>query len=143
MMPAVQSLHADSNVLLRYLTGDPSDMAKKARELFVQVREGRITLILEEIVVAETVWVLQSFYRRSKKEIQERMAELLSSDGIECPDRDVLSRALFTYAETSVKFGDALLAAHMQHQGAEILFSFDQHFDRIPGIRRLVPGETP
>ncbi len=29
----------------------------------------------------------------------------------------------------------------MQKRRVEQIFSFDEHFDRLPGIRRVAPGE--
>lgn len=140
-MVANDKLHADSNVVLRYLVNDPPGMAEEATRVFRAVADGKISLILEEIVVAEITWVLQSFYRHSPKEISHWLMQLLLQEGIESPEQEVLLRALLIYGETGVKFGDALLAAHVVNSGQEEVLSFDEHFDRIPGIRRITPGE--
>jgi predicted nucleic acid-binding protein len=58
----------DSNVLVRHLTGDPPDQAKKAGE-FLRTTED---LILVDLVVAEVVYVLESVYAVER----ERVAEL-------------------------------------------------------------------
>lgn len=36
-------------------------------------------------------------------------------------------------------FADALLAARMRACGDEYVYSFDQHFDRLPHVSRLQP----
>lgn len=142
-MAVPRKTHVDSNVILRYLTGDPAHMAEKAARLLQRARDGEIALVLVEITVAEVVWVLQSFYRHGVQDISKRLMQFLLSEGIESPDRDLLLEALLIYGETGVKFGDALLAAHVLDEGQGQLFSFDEHFDRIAGISRLVPGEEP
>lgn len=133
--------YVDANVILRFLTGDPPDMAEQAAHLFQAVEQGELRLIVDSIVLAETVWVLQSFYRYRPAEIAPVMREFLLQDGIEAEDKDVLLQALSLYESKNVDFADALVAARMRRQKVRDIFSFDEHFDRLPGVRRRVPGE--
>jgi len=130
--------YVDANVLLRFLVGDPPEMAEKTTVLMKAVERGETTLVVDDIIVAEVVWVLSSFYRHKAQEISTTLFELLSQDGIEVDDA-VLS-ALALYGNKGVDFVDALLATRMQRRGAGRVFSFDRHFDRISGIERLEPG---
>ena len=61
----------DANVLLRFLTGEPPQLAERALRLIQRAEQGEITLRLSPIVVAEVVWVLSSFYRYSRAQIAE------------------------------------------------------------------------
>ena len=133
--------YVDSNVILRFLTGDPPEMAAQARALFEAVEQGEVTLVLDEIVVAETVWVLQSFYGYPHHDIARVLQELLSHKGLEADDTPGLLAALHLFAEKNVDFADALVAVHMERRGMREIFSFDRHFDRLPGIIRRSPGE--
>lgn len=131
----------DANVILRFLTGDPPEMAAQARALFDAVDRGEITLVVEEIVVAETVWVLHSFYGYGHHEIGRVMQQLLSHPGLEADDKAGLLTALHLFAEKNVDFADALVAVHMGRRGLQDIFSFDSHFERLPGIVRRSPGQ--
>jgi predicted nucleic acid-binding protein len=51
------SAFVDTNVLVRHLTGDPPALAKRATAL---LRDGS-ELFLADLIVAETVYVLESF----------------------------------------------------------------------------------
>lgn len=133
--------YVDANVILRFLTGDPPHMAEQAAALFGAVERGELRIIVDTIVLAEVVWVLQSFYRYRPIEIAPVLRELLLQDGIEAEDQDVLLQALSLYELKNVDFADALVAARMQKRGPAEIFSFDEHFDRLPGVRRRVPGE--
>ncbi len=133
--------YVDSNVILRFLTGDPPEMAAQAHALFEAVEQGEVTLVLDEIVVAETVWVLQSFYGHPHHDIARVLQELLSHKGLEADDTLGLLAALHLFAEKNVDFADALVAVHMERRGMREIFSFDRHFDRLPGIIRQSPGE--
>jgi len=133
--------YVDTNVILRFLTGDPPDLAAQARRLFDFVEQGELTLIIDEIVVAETVWVLQSFYGYPNHKIAQVVRELLSHDGLQADDKTGLLTALSFFADKNVDFADALVAVHMVQRSVQDIFSFDRHFDRLPGIIRRSPGE--
>ncbi len=131
----------DANVILRFLTGDPADLADQAQSLFSAVDAGEVTLVLEEIVVAEIVWVLQSFYGYPHADIAQVLSQIISREGIETGDPGGLLAALATYAGKNVDFADALVAVRMRQAGAGEIYSFDRHFDRMTGITRLSPGD--
>jgi len=40
-------------------------------------------------------------------------------------------------------FGDATIVAYMQREGIDYLYSFDDDFDAVDGIRRLASPENP
>lgn len=130
--------YVDANVLLRFIVGDPPEMAEKAAVLMQAVERGEMTLCVDDIIVAEVVWVLRSFYRHKAQEIATTLLELLSQDGVEVDD--AVLPALALYGNKGVDFVDALLATRMQQRGIGRVFSFDRHFDQISGIERLEPG---
>lgn len=136
----MSAVYVDANVILRFLTGDPPDLAAAARALFDAVEQGQVTLFIDEIVVAEVVWVLHSFYHHSPTEIGRVIQELLSHEGLEATDKAGVLAALSLFAEKNVDFADALVAVHMGQQGVQEIYSFDRHFDRLPGVKRRVPG---
>ena len=131
----------DANVILRFLTGEPADMAAQASVLFDAVDRHELTLVVDEITVAETVWVLQSFYGYAHRDIARVVQELLSHSGIELEDKEGLLSALHLFAQKNVDFADALVAVKMERQELSEIFSFDRHFDRLPGVTRLIPGQ--
>jgi predicted nucleic acid-binding protein len=74
----------DANVLLRFLTGEPPELAERALRLIQRAEQEEVNLKLSPIVVAEIVWVLSSFYRYSRTQIAEVLLPLIASDGISC-----------------------------------------------------------
>lgn len=130
----------DANLVLRYLTKDPPDMAEASLKTFSAAQDGQIRLILIPITVAEVVWVLESFYGYPKDQIVTTISQFLHSEGLEVMNLDMLIQALSLYHEKNIDFADALLAASALSLGPNFIYSFDHHFDRIPGITRLQPG---
>ncbi len=132
----------DANVILRFLTGDPAPMAAQARDLFAAVEQGDLVLVVDEVTIAEVVWVLQSFYGYPAPTVGTVVQELLARAGLEAQDKVGLLTALSLYREKNVGFADALVAVHMERQGVSDVYTFDRHFDRLPGIVRCTPGEA-
>lgn len=130
--------YVDTNVLVRFIVGEPPDLFEKSVTLMKAVEEGDVTLRVDEIIAAEVVWVLKSVYKFTPQEIGAAFLEILSQDGIQVPD--VIISALALFGSQGVSFGDALLAARMQQSGVMRVFSFDRHFDRIASVERLEPG---
>jgi predicted nucleic acid-binding protein len=75
-------LWIDANILLRFLTGEPTELADRALRLFERADRGEVWLHVNPLIVAETVWVLTSFYKYPKAQIRDVLQDLLSQDGI-------------------------------------------------------------
>ena len=132
----------DANVILRYLTKDPPNMAEAALQTFAAAQQGQLLLTIIPITVAEVVWVLESFYGYPRDRIAGTITEFLHSDGLEVVELDVLVPALILYQEKNIDFADALLTIAALKRGHSIVYSFDRHFDRIPAITRVRPGSS-
>ena len=132
--------YIDSNVILRYLTQDPPKMAEKALRLFTEAKKGRLSLLITPLTVAEVVWVLESYYGHSKKDISETLTQFLLCDGLEIESLDLMMGSLNLYQEKNIDFADAILASQALRKGPPSIYSFDHHFNRIPGITVLEPA---
>lgn len=129
----------DTNVLVRFILGEPEKQAEDAALLFKQCDEGTLELNLSPIVAAETVFVLASFYEQSRVEIAKVLTHILASAGIVCEERDVLLLSLRHYAESKVHFVDCYLAAASELLRMPVA-SFDRDLDKLPGAIRLDPA---
>ena len=128
---ADEALWVDANVLVRFLVGEPPEMADRAERLLERVKEDDgFVLRIHPVVVAETVWVLQSFYGHSKAEVAGVLVPLLTEHGLRVEGTGVVVGALERMAETNVDFADALLAgtARSRDEGA---VSFDADFRKL------------
>ncbi|MGI8649017.1 MAG: PIN domain-containing protein [Rubrobacter sp.] len=120
----------DANVLLRFLSGQPPEMAESASRILEEAERGEISLRVHPVVVAETVWVLQSFYEYSREEIAGSLVPLLTEHGLKVEGPRVVSRALESMAAKNVDFADALLAETGKAQN-EGVTSFDADFKKL------------
>lgn len=131
--------YIDANVILRLITNDPPEMADAAQRTLRLVDDGSLELVVDPIVIAESVWVLSSFYGFIPSEIAPVLRTFLAGEGIICQDKTALLQALELYEDKNVDFVDAVLAVRMLQLGVSEVYSFDRHFDRLEGIERLEP----
>lgn len=120
----------DANVLLRFLTGNPPELAGRVERLFEEAQRGGVSLRVPSVVVAETVWVLESFYEYSKQEISGVLIPLLEQPALRVEGAKTVVRALETMAQGNVDFADALLAETARSRGEGVV-SFDRDFRRL------------
>ncbi|MGH3562926.1 MAG: PIN domain-containing protein [Mycobacterium sp.] len=125
----------DTNVLVRHLTGDPPDMAARATAYLRTARE----LLLTDLVVAETVYVLDSFYQAPRGQVAEAMRSLIAFNSIVCVDPPLLLRAIEVHETDRIDFAEAYLVACAERTGVSKVASFDRSIDRINTITRVEP----
>lgn len=132
----------DSNVFLRYITQDDPKAQQAAANLFGRIAQGDVECWTTAVHVHETVYVLASkkLYHVPHAEIRDRLRPLLLMGGLKLQDKRLCLEALDVFAaHDSLDFADALAVAMTRHHGLEGVHSFDKHFDKVPGIRRLEP----
>jgi predicted nucleic acid-binding protein len=112
-------------------------MAERANRLMLRAERGEVLLILSPLVIAEVVWVLKSFYRRSYDEISRVVIPLISAEGVEVENRELLIRAIELARDKNVDFLDAALALQAARHG-EAVCTFDEtDFKRLPAAWML------
>lgn len=125
-------LWVDANVILRFITKDPPEMAARAARLMTKAEKGEVSLYISPLVLAEIIWVLKSFYRYAMTEIAQVMVALVSAPGVEIDDRTMFIQAVELSRDRNVDFVDAYLA--LQAAAAkEPVCTFDEtDFKRLP-----------
>jgi predicted nucleic-acid-binding protein len=132
------SAFVDANVLVRHLTGDPAAMAAKATAFLRNETE----LFLADLIVAEIVYVLESFYETPRRQVAEIVRSLLALRSMVVVDRDVLLRAVEVYEVDRLDFAVAYLVACAESTGVGSVASFDKTIDRVGTVQRLEPGRS-
>jgi len=125
----------DTNVLVRHLTGDPVDLAARASAYLGSARE----LLLTDLVAAETVYVLESFYEAPRNEVAAALRSLLAFESLACVDPALLLRAIEVYETDRIDFAEAYLVACAESTGVGKIASFDRSIDRVDTVERIEP----
>jgi predicted nucleic acid-binding protein len=126
----------DTNILVRHLTGEPPVMARRATAYLRTETE----LLLTDLIAAETVYVLESFYEAPRAQVAQAMRSLLAFEAVMCVDVDLLLRAVEVYETDGINFADSYLVACAESTGVGTIASFDRSIDRVSTVRRIEPG---
>jgi len=59
----------DTNLLVRFLTDDEPNKAKAVDTLLLKAGRNELKILIPNVVIAELVWMLESFYRMTAEEI--------------------------------------------------------------------------
>jgi len=125
----------DTNIIIRHLTGDPPDLAARATAFLAASDE----LLLADLIVAETVYVLESFYEVPRTEVADLIRAVLAFPAMRTLDPALLLRSVEIYETYGVDFAEAYLAACAESAGVAQVASFDRALDRVPSITRIEP----
>ena len=129
----------DTNILMRYFTGEDERKAEHALNLLTRVERGEERIITSSLVIFETIFTLQSFYKVPRQSIKELVLPIISLRGLHLPDKDIYYHAFDLYVTKNISFADAYNAAYMLSEEVYNIYSWDRDFDKIEGIVRLEP----
>ncbi len=110
-------------------------MALRATALLAAEHE----LLLTDLVLAECVYVLESFYEVERSRIAELMRSAISLASIKTIDPASLLRALEVYEVERIDFAEAYLVAQAEATGVREIVSFDRSIDKIKTVSRREP----
>ena len=110
----------DTNVLVRYLTGDEPEQAARAKAV---IESGNV--FVSTTVLLESEWVLRSVYGFASGEVAVALRAFSGLPGVSVENPALLSEAL-DLAEKGMDFADAL---HLgAAAGCETMLTFDRRF---------------
>jgi predicted nucleic-acid-binding protein len=124
----------DTNLIIRYLVQDDEKHARIAGKLIDACYRGEVEIVILPEVLAESVFVLESFYQRPRLDIAEVLRNLISSPGVEIRESVIHLDALDRYRKTKIHFVDCLIAATAAAQDTPVA-SFDQDFRNFTDVR--------
>lgn len=119
----------DTNVIVRYLVREPADQAEEA----VQIIDGDRILYVTPVILAETAYLLSSFYRAPRAAVVDNLIEFVRKRNIVVASLDtslVVTALLLCRPSGRVSFADAMLWAAARASGPGIVYSFDRRFPR-------------
>lgn len=129
-------LHLDTNAILRYLRNDVPRQAEAVRARLSQAQSGRLIIEIHPLIIAEVLFVLQSFYGQPRERIASVLQIFLDTPGIRTQEEARVREALDRYASHNVSFIDAFLAT-LGAETSHPIFSFDRDLDKFKDVRRV------
>lgn len=96
-------------------------------------------LLLADLVLAECVHVLESYYEVERARVAELMRAAISLPSIVTVDSASLLRALELYELERLDFAEAYLVAQAEATEVGEVLSFDRSIDKIASVARREP----
>jgi predicted nucleic-acid-binding protein len=125
-------LAVDTNVLVRLVARDDADQVAAAEGF---VSKGAW---VSHLVLAETVWVLDSVYELSREQIATAVEMLMNHRELTLQDTDVVTLALDHYRKRPlVDFSDCLVLEIARKAGHLPVATFDRNFAKLDDVQRL------
>jgi len=125
-MPLRKELLVDTNVVLRFLLADISELYERARDIFQKAEEGKLRLILSDIVISECIWVLEKFYHIDREEIEDKLTNLILHESILTEtSKTIIKDALSIWSSTFLDWSDSFLVAKAKNQDKKLV-TFDK-----------------
>ena len=113
----------DTSIIVRILVRDDLSARRKALKLLGQ----NLTFVVTDLAISETVYVLETVYRKSRPEVIDLLAFFLSRyDNIKY--NHSLTAAVFPFYldHPKLSFNDCCLSVLAELNHAEPLFTFDK-----------------
>ena len=122
----------DTNVLVRLVVRDDADQVRVAEEF---VAAGAW---VSQLVLAETMWVLDAVYERTPEQIATAVDMLLNHRQLTVQDSDVVAAAIESFRKRpSLGFSDCLVLEIARKVGNLPLGTFDRELSKLDDAVRL------
>lgn len=125
----------DTNVVVRYLTGDDPKQAGKARAVI-----GREPTFVPRTVLLETEWVLRGVYDLPPDQVIPALRALAGLPGVLVEDAPLVAKAM-DWAEAGLDFADAMHLAAAAECGG--FLTFDKRLLRAGTRLSGIPVAAP
>lgn len=116
----------DTNVLVRYLVKDDARHAKEAASCISAIAASGETCFLSHLVLCELVWVLESAYGYTRKEIAATLEKILAARQFEIEDSDIAHQAVHDYKTDRGDLADYLIGRTNRSRGCDTTYTFDR-----------------
>jgi len=131
------TIYADTNLFIRFLTSLPEDQSEKANRFFIKISLGNAELFVCDIVIYEIVYVLERVYKVSRNEIYNKVLSILSMENVIIENRSIIVAALKYYKEKNINYNDAYIASHAVKNNINKILTFDNDFKKIEEIKTV------
>jgi predicted nucleic-acid-binding protein len=116
----------DTNILIRFLTGDDQFQTKKVYDIFKKAELEKNELFVPLVVVLEMIWVLESVYEIPRKEILNAIGDLLLMSVLKFEQQQVLQQLIHSAKGNKFDLSDLLIAHSARINGCDAVLTFDK-----------------
>ena len=115
----------DTNVLLRYITGDDEKQSARAAEVLEALDEESPGFV-NAVVLIEMTWALKAVYGYTREQIGAVISEIVAAPELRTEHVDCVWSALRLYLSSKCDFEDALIGRINVFNGSRTTLTFDR-----------------
>lgn len=127
----------DTNVLVRYITGDDTKQFNLARNLLENECSKENPGIVNLVVLCELVWVLRGAYQTDKQTIITVLRKILGTAELSVETPDLAWAALEDFEKGNADYSDYVIAHKNKELGSSHTVTFDKKAGKHPLLKRL------
>lgn len=127
----------DTNVIVRFLVGDDPKESKTVYNILKEVEEQKSSLHVPILVVFELIWVLDSVYDISRKDILSSLDQLLLMPIFTFESLDAIQNFLQDSIKSNYDLSDLLIAHTAQQARCDSVLTFDRKASKHPLFQLL------
>jgi predicted nucleic-acid-binding protein len=124
----------DTNILVRYIVQDDPPQGEQVTQFIEKTVADGETCFINNIVLCELVWVLESVYRYSKEEIADVLEKLLRTSMFHFESKDAAWWSLREYKKSKADFSDCFISRQNKTYGCVETVSFDKKVKEVDGF---------
>lgn len=125
----------DTNVLVRLLVQDDPIQSPLANDFLTQHISVEQPAFINNIVLCELVWVLETAYKFTRQQIAKVLDKILQTSEFEFENAAVALAALNDYRTKGVDYSDSLIARINQQQGCRMTMTFDKNATKLKAFK--------
>lgn len=116
----------DTNVLIRFLVRDDEVQANAVYGIFKQAEVDKEEFLVPQLVVLETLWVLEAVYKISRRDIIDSVNDLLLMPVLKFENQSAIHGFVFSARKEKIDLPDLLIAHSAKYSGCERVLTFDR-----------------
>ena len=117
----------DTNILVRYLTNDDLGQCKKISEFFAKYKNTPRSIFINNIVICETVWVLDRGYKYSKEIIVNTLKLICRTPEFAFENHNLIMQSIIEYENNNaIDLSDIIISIFNKNIGCRATVSFDK-----------------
>lgn len=135
----------DSNILIDYKNTGANDRHRLAEAIVYGMDQGELpTGRVSNYVLLETLnWIHERQRHDIAVDLRQRLSDSAGFELIHAAQKDFHRAAELFETYDRLAFGDATIAAYMEREDIEYLYSFDDDFDVLDDITRVATADNP
>ena len=127
----------DTNLLLRLIVNDDERQSLAVERFIQQLTSADAPCYISNIVLVETVWVLETAYGFDRAMVADTLIMLFEVEQFDFESPEDVAAAIEEFRQNRAEFADCLLGRMNLFAGCEYTITFDRKAAKLPGFKLL------